>query len=77
MRSHGLRRALGIGLVVAAQAEATPPEPNAAPVSVSYMYVPHEWQLTLDVTPPVKEFFVALGDGEFASSGFLTAVSGQ
>jgi hypothetical protein len=72
-----LRGALAIGLVVAAQAEATPPEPNATPVSVGYMYVPHEWQLTLGVTPPVKEIFVALGDGEFVSTGFLTAVSGQ
>jgi hypothetical protein len=36
-----------------------------------------QWQVSLDIEPPAKEIFVALGTGDFASTGFWTAVTGE
>jgi hypothetical protein len=69
--------ALAIGLVVTARAEAIPPEPPATTVSASYMHGAQQWQVSLDITPPAKEIFVALGTGDFASTGFWTALTGE
>ena len=75
--SRVVASALALSLLAVAPAAPGSPNVGEPPVKVSYMYAHKAWQLTLHVEPAVKEIFVALGEGEFASTGFLTAISGD
>ena len=72
-----LTLALAIGLFATAPRDAASQDPPNIAVSAGYMYGVHEWQVNLEVTPPAKEIFVALGTGEFASTGFWKALTGE
>ena len=62
-----------IGIACAAHAGAAEPPVTEG----SYMHSPGSWQVDLEVPSGTKEIFVSLGDGDFASTGYWTALTGE